>query len=77
MPILANNSEAVGADVLAHVKAIRSILEADVLECEMGAMLRDYVRENVPNIELMCEIHEYLSVNKIISKPKYRELWNK
>lgn len=59
-----------------HVRAIKEILAADVFEDVMGAMLREYVRLNVPDIELMAEVHDRLAKEKIISKINYRALWN-
>ncbi len=60
-----------------HVTAIKLILEADVGESVMGAMLRDYCNEHLQrDQELFCEVHDRLAREKIISKINFRALWN-
>jgi hypothetical protein len=60
-----------------HVFAIKEILERDVEESVMGAMLRDYCNEYLQrDQELFCEVHDKLAKYKIISKVNFRALWN-
>jgi len=43
----------------------------------MGAMLRDYCRSQLNHDEdLFIEVFDRLASDKIISKVKFRELWN-
>lgn len=72
-PIIATNDD--DPRVAVHVAAIRGILEADVFENVMGAMLRDYCNEHLTDIELGSEVFDALSTQKIISKPNFRKLW--
>ena len=76
MPILATEAQECDADVLAHVEAVRLILEEDVFEDVMAKNLRAYWRE-LPDIETASAIFDALAKCKIISKAKFRELWNK
>lgn len=63
--------------VARHVEAIKAILDADVYEPEMGAMLRDYCNEHLQrDQELFCEVHDRLAKDKIISRTNFRALWN-
>jgi hypothetical protein len=59
-----------------HVEAIRGILDADVDEYVMAQNLRIYCQENIREIELMSEVFDALATQKIISKAKFRELYN-
>jgi hypothetical protein len=63
------------AGVLAHVEAIRFILEEDILEHKMAAKLRAYCREHLTDIDLGAEVHDRLSKYKIISKTNFRKLY--
>lgn len=64
--------------VAVHLAAIRGILEADVFEQQMGAMLRDYCKEHLNNDpDLYCEVYDRLATDKIISKHAFKELWRK
>jgi len=76
-PIIATEVDESDARVRPHVEAIRAILEADLFEDQMGEKLRAYQREHIPDIELMSEVFDCLATEKIISKAKFRELWNK
>lgn len=76
MPILATETQECGADVLVHVEAVRLILEEDVFEDVMAEKLRAYWRE-LPDIETASEVFDALAKCKVISKAKFRELWNK
>lgn len=75
-PIIATSADEY-ARIRHHLVAIRAILEADVFEEQMGAMLRDYCREHFTYIDEMAEIFDALAAEKIISKIKFRELWAK
>lgn len=75
-PIIATSADEY-ARIRPHLEAIRAILEADVFEEQMAAMLRGYCQEHFPYIEEMAEVHDALAAEKIISKPKFRELWAK
>jgi hypothetical protein len=72
-PIIANVVEEPWSP---HVEAIRGILDADVDEYAMAQNLRDYCRTNIPDIELMAEVFDALATQKVISKAKFRELYN-
>jgi hypothetical protein len=73
-PIIATAQEDALVDV--HVNAIRAILEADVFEPQMGAMLRDYCNEHLQSDhELFSEVHDRLARDGIISKSNFRLLW--
>lgn len=61
-----------------HIEAIKNILNADVFEDVMGAMLRDYCNEHLQcDHELFCEVYDRLATDKIISKHAFKELWRK
>lgn len=77
MPIIATSVDESEARVRPHVEAIRAILDADLFEDAMGATLRDYCQEHLTDIELGSEVYDCLANEKIISKAKFRELWNK
>lgn len=77
MPIIATSVDEAEARVRPHVEAIRAILEADLFEDVMGATLRFYCQEHLTDIELGSEVYDCLASEKIISKAKFRELWNK
>lgn len=62
--------------ILAHVEAIRLILEEDIDEYAMAEKLRDYCRESLTEIEDMALVYDKLAACKVISKAKFRELWN-
>jgi hypothetical protein len=73
MPIIAKEDTRVAE----HLSAIRAILDTDVFPAEMGAMLRDYCRSQLNHDEdLFIEVFDRLASDKIISKVKFRELWN-
>jgi hypothetical protein len=76
-PIIATDVDESWARIGPHVEAIRAILEADVFEDQMAAMLRDYCEQHLTEIELGSEVYDRLASDNIISKPKFRELWNK
>jgi hypothetical protein len=76
MAIIAKEADETWARIRPHVEAICAILEADVFEEQMSAMLRDYCNEHLTDIELGAEVHDYLATEKIISKVKFRELWD-
>jgi hypothetical protein len=76
MPIVAKADD--DPRVAVHLTAIRGILEADVLEYQMGAMLRDYCLEKLnDDPDLYCEVYDRLATDKIISKHAFKELWRK
>lgn len=75
MPIVAKEADENFARILPHVEAIRAILDADVFENQMGAMLRDYCNEYLTDIELGAEVYDFLASQKIISKANFRKLW--
>lgn len=64
-----------GALVAPHLETIRSIVEADIHEDEMAAMLRDYMKEHVTNIEQAAAVSDMLQACKIISKYYFRRLY--
>lgn len=75
MPIIASITEDKCAP---HLEAIKGILNADVFEEVMGAMLREYCLNHLNHDEeLYCEVFDRLATEKIISKHKFRELWRK
>ncbi len=76
MAIIATEADEAWARIGPHVEAIRAILEADVFEDQMSEMLRDYCNEHLTDIELGAEVHDYLATAKIISKVKFRQLWD-
>jgi hypothetical protein len=63
-----------GAAAAPHLEAIKGILDADVDEYEMGDMLRDYVRENFPDIESYSVAVAMLGACKIISAYNMRRV---
>ncbi len=75
-PIIATSVDESEARVRPHVEAIRAILDADVLEEQMGAMLRDYCGEHLTDIELGAEVYDCLANEKIITKANFRKLWD-
>ncbi len=77
MAIIATSIDESEARVRPHVEAIRAILGADLFEDQMGAAVRDYCHEHLTDIELGSEVYDCLATEKIISKAKFRELWNK
>lgn len=76
MAIIATVVEECSADVLSHVEAVRLILEEDVFEDVMAEKLRTYWGE-LADIETASEVFDALAKYKVISKAKFRELWNK
>lgn len=64
-----------GAASAPHLEAVRNILEADVHEDEMAAMLRDYMSTNVLTIEEAAAVSDMLQATKIISKYFFRRLY--
>lgn len=64
-----------GAAVAPHLDAIKNILEADVHEDEMAAMLRDYMHEHVTNIDDAAAVSDMLQATKVISKYFFRRLY--
>lgn len=63
-----------GALVAPHLDRIKDILEADVFEDEMGAMLRDYVQEHLRDIDTYSVAVAMLSACKIISAYNMRRV---
>lgn len=63
-----------GALAAPHLDRIRDILEADVFEEEMGAMLRDYVQENLRGIEEYSVVVAMLGATKVISAYNMRRV---
>lgn len=63
-----------GAAVAPHLEQIRSILEADVFEEQMGAMMRDYMQENFRDIEDYSVVVAMLGATKIISAYNLRRV---
>jgi hypothetical protein len=63
-----------GAAVAPHLDRIKDILEADVFEEQMGAMLRDYVQENFRDIESYGALCAMLGACKIISAYNMRRV---
>jgi hypothetical protein len=65
-----------GALSAPHLSAIKDILEADVHEDDMAAMLREYMRENVTTIEDAAVVSDMLQATKVISKYFFRRLYD-
>lgn len=63
-----------GAAVAPHLDRIKDILEADVFEDEMGAMLRDYWQENVTDIDTASCVTAMLAATKVISAYNFRRV---
>ena len=63
-----------GALVAPHLEQIRNILEADVFEEQMGAMMRDYMQENFRDIEGYSVVVAMLGATKIISAYNLRRV---
>lgn len=63
-----------GAAVAPHLDRIKDILEADVFEDEMGAMLRYYWQENVTDIDTASCVTAMLAATKVISAYNFRRV---
>lgn len=63
-----------GALAAPHLERIKEILEADVFEDEMGAMLRDYWSENVTDIDMASCVTAMLAATKVISAYNFRRV---
>jgi hypothetical protein len=63
-----------GALAAPHLDRIKDILEADVFEDEMGEMMREYVKDNFPDIESYSVVCAMLGACKIISAYNLRRV---
>lgn len=63
-----------GALAAPHLDRIKDILEADIFEDEMGERMREYVKENLPDIEDYSVVVAMLGACKIISAYNMRRV---
>jgi hypothetical protein len=63
-----------GALVAPHLDQIKTILEADIFEDEMGRQMREYMRENFRDIGDYSVVVAMLGATKIISAYNLRRV---
>jgi hypothetical protein len=63
-----------GALAAPHLDRIKEILEADLFEDQMGAVMRDYVKEHIRDIEGYSVVCAMLGATKIISAYNLRRV---
>jgi hypothetical protein len=63
-----------GALAAPHLDRIKEILEADLFEDQMGAVMRDYVREHFRDIESYSVVCAMLGATHVISAYNMRRV---
>jgi hypothetical protein len=63
-----------GALAAPHLDRIKEILEADLFEDQMGAVMRDYVKQNFRDIESYSVVCAMLGATHIISAYNMRRV---